>query len=188
MKKRKVIFVSLAIFFLAIFSGTFYFTERFLSTRNNEISKSIEKTQGLNDRVKISLFSGEKKEKELTVKELREELGLSEDDLSEEKVKETFENQGYSLDGLSSDEIMFKKDSKDNLEKGKYYIVSKDSFFAICKCDQNGELVLENQNDVYKNYKTVDTLGENDRYRIENYELKYDSKEKAEEGLSEFLS
>lgn len=187
MKKRKIILL-MAIFFLIIFSTTFYFTQKFLVSKNNEASQSLEKTPVLNDKVKISLFSGDRKEKEFTVKELKKELGLTENDLSEDKVKETFENKGYSLDASSSDELMFKKESADNLEKGKYYIGSKDSFFAIFKCNDDGKLVLEQPDDVYRNYRTIDTLGQNDKEKIENYEFKYDTKEKAEEGLSEFLS
>jgi hypothetical protein len=49
-------------------------------------------------------------------------------------------------------------------------------------------LAIENSEDVYSNNKKVDSLREGDKQKIKNFEFEYNSKDEAEEGISEFLS
>ena len=75
-----------------------------------------------------------------------------------------------------------------SVKPNKYYIGEKDGFLAIYKTDKDGTLLIENSEDVYSDNKKVDNLREIDKNKIKNFEFEYDSKEDAEESLSEFLS
>ena len=84
--------------------------------------------------------------------------------------------------------MTYKRDVSKSIKPNKYYIGEKDGFLAIYKTDNDGTLLIENSEDVYSNNKKVDNLRESDKNKIKNFEFEYDTKEDAEEGLSEFLS
>ncbi len=188
---KKKLFISILITLVLIFSITYYLSNKYLSNKtpkdNSVVASQVDKNGELNDDTKIYLFSGKMKEKELTLAELKKELNLDEN-LTIAELSKELKDKGYALEIESNGEMTYRKDDSKALKPNKYYIGEKDGFLAIYKTDENGALLIENSNDVYSNSKKVDTLSDIDKNKIKNFELEYDSKEDAEENLSEYLS
>lgn len=193
MSKKKKILISMTIALALIFSITYYLADKYIGNNNysqnqtTQTSKTYNEEKPLNDSVKIYLFAGEKKEKESTIADLKKELNLDEN-LTEKELDSILKEKGYSIDIASSGQIVFKREPSKSLEGNKYYIGEKDGFLAIYKTDDKGTPMIENNEDVYSEYKTVESLKEGDKSKIRNFEFKFNSKEDAEESLSEFLS
>ena len=186
--KKIKLFLSITIALAIIFSLTYIIMSNHYSKEPNVTTQNIIKEkEGLNDNTKIILFAGDKKEEEYSLSDLKSKLNIK-GDLTESELIKLLEKQGYILDGNANNELMFKKDKTKKLEGNKYYIGDKDGYLAIYKTDKDGNLKIESSDDVYSDLKTVDSLGAIDKEKIKNFELKYDTKEEAEEGLSEFLS
>lgn len=193
MNRKKKILISMTITLAIIFSVTYYLCDIYMTNRNAISNKANEATQvntsksELDDSIKVSLFAGQKKENELTIGDLKEELNID-GELTEAKLAEVLKNKGYALDVAASGEVIFRRDPSKALDPNKYYIGEKDGFLAIYKTDDNGTPVIESDADVFSDNKTVDSLKDGDKDKIRNFEFRYDSKEEAEENLSEFLS
>lgn len=95
---------------------------------------------------------------------------------------------GYELEDAGESELTFKREASKSVNPNKYYIGEKEGYLAIYKSDDNGNLFIEKDSDVYKDHKKVEMLPEDDKTKISNFDLEYDTKEDAEEDLSEFLS
>jgi hypothetical protein len=190
MVNKKKLFIGMAITLALIFSITYYFSEKYIANKNaknNSVSASEINNNNLNDNIKIYLYAGEKKEKELTLAELKKELNIDKN-LTEADLSKALKDKGYVLEIESNGQMTYKRDASKSVKPNKYYIGEKDHYLAIYKTDENGTLLIENKEDVYTNNKKVDNLSEIDREKIENFELEYNSKDDAEESLSEFLS
>lgn len=190
---KKRLFIGIVIILALIFSITYYVSSKYISNKNiqnnsvrAEDSESI-KSDELNDSTKICLFSGGIKEKELTLAELKKELNLD-NNLTQAELSKELRDKGYVLEIESNGEMSYKKDSSKSVKPNKYYIGEKDGYLAIYKTDGNGTLLIENSNDVYTTSKKVDSLQDIDKNKIKNFELEYNSREDAEESLSEYLS
>ncbi|AGF56320.1 MULTISPECIES: hypothetical protein [Clostridium] len=191
MINKKKLFVWMVIILALIFSITYYFSNKYITnknTQNNSVRASeTDKSQELSDNLKICLVSGEKKEKVLTLAELKKELNLD-SNLTEAELSKELKNKGYVLEVQENGEMTYKKDSSKSVKPNKYYIGEKDGYLAIYKTNENGTLLIENSNDVYTNSKKIESLNDIDKNKIENFELEYNTKDDAEENLSEFLS
>lgn len=191
MISKKKLFISMTIILALIFSLTYYLSDRYLTNKNAENNTTtaveINKDDELNDNTKIYLYAGEKKEKEATLAELKKELNID-GNLTQSELSKALKDKGYVLEIESNGEMTYKRDISKSVKPNKYYIGEKDKYLAIFKTDDNGTLSIENSEDVYSNSKKVDNLREIDKNKIKNFELEYDSKEDAEESLSEFLS
>lgn len=191
MISKKKLFISMTVILALIFSLTYYLSDIYLTNKNAENNTTtaveINKDDELNDNTKIYLYSGEKKEKEATLAELKKELNI-EGNLTQAELSKALKDKGYVLEVESNGEMTYKRDISKSVKPNKYYIGEKDKYLAIFKTDDNGTLSIENSEDVYSNSKKVDNLREIDKNKIKNFELEYDSKEDAEESLSEFLS
>lgn len=191
MISKKKLFISMTIILALIFSLTYYLSDIYLTNKNaeNNTTKAVEinKDDELNDNTKIYLYAGEKKEKEATLAELKKELNID-GNLTQTELSKALKDKGYVLEIESNGEMTYKRDISKSVKPNKYYIGEKDQYLAIFKTDDNGTLSIENSEDVYSNSKKVDNLREIDKNKIKNFELEYDSKEDAEESLSEFLS
>ena len=193
MNRKKKILISMTIALALIFSVTYYLCDRYITNSNIISNQGNEATQvntsksELDDNIKVSLFAGEKKESELTIGNLKETLNID-GELTEAKLSEVLKNEGYTLDVAASGEVVFRRDPSKALDPNKYYIGEKDGFLAIYKTDDNGTPLIESDEDVFSDNKTVDSLGNVEKNKIKNFEFKYDSKEEAEENLSEFIS
>ena len=191
MISKKKLFISMTIILALIFSITYYLSDKYITNKNAENNTTtaveINEDDELNDNTKIYLYAGEKKEKEATLAELKKELNLD-GNLTQAELSKALKDKGYVLEIESNGEMTYKRDISQSVKPNKYYIGEKDGFLAIFKTDSDGTLSIENSEDVYSNSKKVNNLREIDKNKIKNFELEYDSKEDAEESLSEFLS
>lgn len=184
------LFICLSILLALVFCSVYYCANKLYISKNNQSAVAAQNTLNsevkLNKNTKVSLFSKGKIEKEYTLDEIKNKLQIK-DDLSKADLVQLLEKEGYVFDSVINNELMFKK-KKNTIKPDQYYIGEKDGYLAIYKADSNGKLNIENDSDVYKEFKTVDNLEKIDKEKIENFELEYDTKEEAEENLSEFLS
>ena len=193
MMNKKKILISMIILLALIFSISYYFTGRYFKNKNADSTNNtteVSQTKGqsgLDDSTKIYLFAGEKKEKESTIAELKKELNID-GDLTQAQLSKALNQKGYALELASNGELTYKRDASKAVKPNKYYIGEKDGYLAIYKTDNTGTLTIENKEDVYSDGKKFDSLTEGDKTKIKNFEFEYDSKEDAEENLSEFLS
>lgn len=193
MNRKKKILISMTIALAIIFSVTYYLCDIYITNNSTISNQSSEATQvngsksELDDSVKVSLFAGQKKENELTIGDLKEELNIN-GELTESELAAVLKDKGYALDVAANGEVVFRRDPSKALDPNKYYIGEKDGFLAIYKTDDSGVPLIESDADVFSNNKTVASLRDGDKDKIKNFEFKYDSKEEAEENLSEFLS
>ncbi|NFO10606.1 hypothetical protein FDB29_05730 [Clostridium botulinum] len=193
MKYNKKKLSVICILMLAIlFSLTYYLVDRSVNNKNllqtsqEKINTDIEVNK-LEDSVKVSLFAGDKKESDMTVAQIKQQLNID-GDLTKDELIKILKNSGYALDITSNNQIMFKKDSSSNLEPNKYYIGEKDGYLAIYETDANGNASVKKNEDIFLDNKSVQNLREVDKSKIKNFELKYDTKDEAEESVSELIS
>ncbi|AOR23062.1 hypothetical protein [Clostridium taeniosporum] len=193
MKYNKKKLSVICILILAIiFSLTYYLVDRSVNNKNllQTSQKKVNTDTEINklqDDIKVSLFAGDKKESDMTVAQIKKKLNID-GDLTKDELVKILKNSGYSLDITSNNQIMFKKDSSSNLEPNKYYIGEKDGHLAIYETDKDGNASVKNSEDVFSDNKPVQNLREVDRSKIKNFELKYDTKDEAEESISELIS
>ena len=191
MINKKKLFIGMTLTLVIIFFITYYLSDKYIANKNiknNAVEASqINKNNQLSDNTKIYLFSGENKEKESTIAELKKELNID-GDLTKGELSKALSEKGYVLELNTDGEMTYKRDISKAVKPNKYYIGEKDGFLAIYKTDKDGILLIENSEDVYSNNKKVDSLRETDKSKIKNLEFEYNSKEEAEEGISEFLS
>jgi len=191
MMNKKRLFVSMTITLALIFSITYYLSDKYITDKNaknkSAIASEIKKSSGISDSTKIYLFAGENKAKESTIADLKKELNID-GNLTQAELSKALQDKGYVLEIEFNGEMKYKKDISKFIKPNKYYIGEKDGFLTIYKTDNDGTLLIENSEDVYSNNKKVENLRESDKNKIKNFEFEYNSKEDAEENLSEFLS
>ena len=191
MMNKKKLFISMTITLALIFSITYYLSDKYIANQNAKnntvISNDIKKSSRLSDSTKIYLFAGENKEKESTIADLKKELNID-GNLTVADLSKALKDKGYVLELESNGEMTYKRDISKSVKPNKYYIGEKNGFLAIYKTDNDGTLLIENSEDVYSNNKKVENLRESDKNKIRNFEFEYNSKDDAEESLSEFLS
>lgn len=191
MINKKKLFIGMTITLVLIFFITYYLSDKYIANKNvkyNAVEASgVNKNNQLSDNTKIYLFSGGEKEKESTIADLKKELNID-GNLTKGELSKALSEKGYVLELNNNGEMTYKKDISKVVKPNKYYIGEKDGFLAIYKSDNDGILLIENSSDVYSNGKKVDNLREIDKNKIKNFEFEYNSKEEAEENLSEFLS
>ena len=94
-------------------------------------------------------------EKEQSILEFKKENFIS-SDISQQFIVNFFEANGYNLEELQDEKAVFSKIGTINvLQPNKYYIGEKDGYFAIYKTDSEGNLTIENEDDVYKNSRSI---------------------------------
>lgn len=199
-KDKKKIFAGMAGMLAVVFAATYFLSDKYFKNKaDNFINQSVETPSDnktaenlvneneLKDETKICLYTGDIKEDELSLKELKDQLGL-EKNISEDELSETLKEQGYFLAVTGEDELTYKRDPSQSVKPDKYYIGEKDGYFAIYKTDEKGNLIIENSEDVYEDCRKVSTLNEEEASNIKNLKLEYDTKDEAEEDLSEYLS
>jgi hypothetical protein len=191
MASKKKLFIGMTLTLVIIFFITYYLSDKYIANKNiknNAVEASeVNKNNELSDNTKIYLFSGNSKEKESTIADLKKELNID-GDLTKGELSKALSEKGYVLELNSNGEMTYKRDTTKAVKPNKYYIGEKDGFLAIYKSDKDGILLIENSEDVYSNNKKVESLRESDKEKIKNFEFQYNSKDEAEEGISEFLS
>lgn len=142
----------------------------------------------LEDTTTIALMNGDIVNKEQSLKEFKEENNIQVD-VNNEFLIDFFDNSGYKLEALDSNKIVFKKEnSENNLMANKYYLGEKDGYFAIYKTDDTGRAFIEAENDVFRDYKKVNTIPIEAEEEIKSFKHYYDSKEEALERLAGYIN
>lgn len=195
MKKTKKFILLGAIIFTSIFIISFFVFDNYINKQNiivdenNQTTMANDKSKALDEKIKITLFKGDSKEKESTLKDMKTELGL-EGDITEETLTAALEKKGYKLDSVYNDEISYKRSVESAVEPNRYYIKQYEGYFTVFGSDSEGNLILTNpQIDMHLNKKKkFKDLPKGDQDMINNLELKFDTKDAAEEKLSELIS
>ncbi|MBY7006532.1 hypothetical protein FDB15_02555 [Clostridium botulinum] len=193
MKYNKKKLSVICILMLAIiFSLTYYLVDKSVNNKNllqtsqEKVNTDVEINK-LEDSVKVALFAGGKKESDMTVAQIKQQLNID-GDLTKEELIKILKNSGYALDLTSNSQIMFKRDTSNALEPNKYYIGEKDGYLAIYQTDEKGNASIKNSEDVFLDNKPIENLRDVDKSKIKNFELKYNTKDEAEESVSELIS
>ena len=193
MKYNKKRLSVICILMLAIiFSLTYYLVDKSINNKNllqtsQEKVNTDTEINKLEDSVKVALFAGDKKESDMTVAQIKQQLNID-GDLTKEELIKILKNSGYALDLTSNSQIMFKRDTSNALEPNKYYIGEKDGYLAIYQTDEKGNASIKNSEDVFLDNKPIENLRDVDKSKIKNFELKYNTKDEAEESVSELIS
>ncbi|WP_315081563.1 hypothetical protein [uncultured Clostridium sp.] len=193
MKYNKKKLSVICILMLAIiFSLTYYLVDKSINNKNllqtsqEKVNTDVEINK-LEDSVKVALFAGDKKESDMTVAQIKQQLNID-GDLTKEELIKILKNSGYALDLTSNNQIMFKRDTSNALEPNKYYIGEKDGYLAIYQTDEKGTASIKKSEDVFLDNKPIENLRDVDKSKIKNFELKYNTKDEAEESVSELIS
>ena len=161
---------------------------QYKKNQNDILQEQNNKNKILSNNVKIFLFKGDILEKQKSLSDLKKDLNLD-DDLSEQKLGEALETLGYSLESETGSEYIYKRDVKDSAEANKYYIKEYDGYLAIFKCDEEGNLFIEDKDkDVYRNSIKFKDLPEGDKEMNNNMQLVYNTKEEAQLDISDIIS
>lgn len=175
---KRVILVStiiMTIFSLSYFGNNIYVLSKSIEDKNNNY---------IDEDMKISLSKRDLLEKELTVRELKEDNNIT-DNLTEEEISSILRKDGYLLTEECSSTIYYQR----NIVPNKYYIYKYDDSLAIYKSDSDLELIIEDKkNDIYDDGISFSDLREGDKTKILNYEMEFDTKSQAEEAISELIS
>lgn len=191
MVNKRKLFVFITISLALIFTLTYCIADMYMMKKKAEKENTAVATQNteknIADDMKICLMSGDNIDEELSLKDLREKYNLD-SALTINKLCSALKEIGYELEDAGESELTFKREASKSVNPNKYYIGEKEGYLAIYKSDDNGNLFIEKDSDVYKDHKKVEMLPEDDKTQISNFDLEYDTKEDAEEDLSEFLS
>lgn len=191
MVNKRKLFVFITISLALIFTLTYCIADIYMMKKKAEKENTAVATQNteknIADDMKICLMSGDNTDEELSLKDLREKYNLD-SALTINKICSALKEIGYELEDAGESELTFKREASKSVNPNKYYIGEKEGYLAIYKSDDNGNLFIEKDSDVYRDHKKVEMLPEDDKIKINSFELEYDTKEDAEEDLSEFLS
>ena len=191
MVNKRKLFIFITISLALIFTLTYCIADRYMMKKKAEKENTAVATQNteknIADDMKICLMSGDNTDEELSLKDLREKYNLD-SALTINKICSALKAIGYELEDAGESELTFKREVSKSVKPNKYYIGEKEGYLAIYKSDDNGNLFIEKDSDVYRDHKKVEMLPEDDKIKISSFELEYDTKEDAEEDLSEFLS
>ncbi len=189
--KRKL-FILMTVLLAIVFSLTYYICDRYITKpivekENAIVVNNYDEDNNLSDETIVCLYSGDIKEEEISLGDLKKKLGIN-DDIDKVELSKKLKDEGYALVLTADNELTFKKDPSQTVKPDKYYIGEKDGYLAIYKTDKNGTLMIENKEDIYSDNKKIDSLTPADITKIKNFQFEYDNKEDAEENISEFLS
>ena len=191
MVNKRKLFIFITISLALIFTLTYCIADIYMMKKKAEKENTAVTTQNIEkniaDDMKICLMSGDNTDEELSLKDLREKYNLD-SALTINKLCSALKEIGYELEDAGESELTFKREASKSVNPNKYYIGEKEGYLAIYKSDDNGNLFIEKDSDVYRDHKKVEMLPEDDKIKISSFELEYDTKEDAEEDLSEFLS
>lgn len=170
--KKKFITIS-AFLIVGLFFSTYYIVNKKIEQRDLKyLNTLVEETNAskaneiLKNDLKVAFYTENIKDKVTTIKALIDEYKIDKNNVTESELAKAVSKDGYKLSSRSSEGIIFKRDSKDSLEKNTYYIGEKDGYLAIYKTDDNGNL---NIHKVYSDDISIDNFMEVDANKIKNY-------------------
>lgn len=187
-KSGIMIFAILATVFSVSYFLTNLYIENNMALNNNtkEVneSKNNKKQSYLSEETNISLNKGTTNEYKESLSSLKEDLGLDEN-LTEEELSSILSKEGYNLTQECSNELYYTRTVAPN----KYYIREYKGYLAIFKSDENCKLTIENEEtDVFSDSKKFENLRQVDQDSISSFEREFNTKEEAEEAISELIS
>ena len=192
-KKRIRNRVNLFIVLLIVcFFSTYFIVDRLTNSKYKDVSDNQSKTAVYNntnllsDDMKIILKVDGIVETSETLKEFK--LDNKIDNVNEQFLVDYYASKGYSVESLSEKKVVLNKDEEVILEPNKYYLGEKDGYFAIYKSDENGKVFIEDESDVYRSSKMVNTIPKDDQEAIKSFKFGYDTKDEAKEILSGYIS
>ena len=154
---------------------------------NQSESTMYNNTKDLSDDMEIVLKLDGVVEESQTLKNFKTTNDI--DSVNAQFLVNYYTSKGYTVESLTDETVILNKDENSvKLEPNKYYLGEKDGYFAIYKSDENGKLFIENESDIYKNSRMVNTIPTNDQEDIKNYRLGYDTKDEVKEILSGYIS
>ncbi len=188
LKSGIMIFAILATVFSVSYFLTNLYIENNMALNNNtkEVneSKNNKKQSYLSEETNISLNKGTTNEYKESLSSLKEDLGLDEN-LTEEELSSILSKEGYNLTQECSNELYYTRTVAPN----KYYIREYKGYLAIFKSDENCKLTIENEEtDVFSDSKKFENLRQVDQDSISSFEREFNTKEEAEEAISELIS
>ena len=154
-KKLSIISAIIVFALVVSFFGSYFITNRLTNPKyaknTTEEDKTVyNNTKALDDDMILVLMNEGIVEKEQSILEFKKENFIS-SDISQQFIVNFFEANGYNLEELQDEKAVFSKIGTINvLQPNKYYIGEKDGYFAIYKTDSEGNLTIENEDDVYK--------------------------------------
>lgn len=191
-KKRIRNKVTLFIVLLIVcFFSTYFIVDRLTNSKNKDVNDNQSKTtvyntNSLSDDMKIILKVDGIVETSETLKEFKLDNNI--DNVNEQFLVDYYASKGYSVESLSEKKVVLNKDEEVILEPNKYYLGEKDGYFAIYKSDENGKVFIEDESDVYRSSKMVNTIPKEDQDDIKSFKFGYDTKDEAKEILSGYIS
>lgn len=191
-KKRIRNKVTLFIVLLIVcFFSTYFIVDRLTNSKNKDVNDNQSKTtvyntNSLSDDMKIILKVDGIVETSETLKEFKLDNNI--DNVNEQFLVDYYASKGYSVESLSEKKVVLNKDEEVILEPNKYYLGEKDGYFAIYKSDKNGKVFIEDESDVYRSSKMVNTIPKDDQEAIKSFKFGYDTKDEAKEILSGYIS
>lgn len=191
-KKRIRNKVTLFIVLLIVcFFSSYFIVDRLTNSKNKDVNDNQSKTtvyntNSLSDDTKIILKVDGKVENSETLKEFKIDNNI--DNVNEQFLVDYYASKGYSVESLSEKKVVLNKDEEVILEPNKYYLGEKDGYFAIYKSDENGKVFIEDESDVYRSSKMVNTIPKEDQDDIKSFKFGYDTKDEAKEILSGYIS
>ncbi len=192
-KKRIRNKVTLFIVLLIVcFFSSYFIVDRLTNSKNKDVNDNQSKTivynntNSLSDDMKIILKVDGIVETSETLKEFKLDNNI--DNVNEQFLVDYYASKGYSVESLSEKKVVLNKDEEVILEPNKYYLGEKDGYFAIYKSDENGKVFIEDESDVYRSSKMVNTIPKDDQEAIKSFKFGYDTKDEAKEILSGYIS
>jgi hypothetical protein len=161
--------------------------EQYEDSNKYTLISSVDKVLSSNVKIILNL-SLKNNSKNIEVKRLS--LGDLQSEISGKltlrNLEEYYDKLNYKLVSNKEDEIIFVKESP--YEPQKYYLgATKDGFVAIFKCDDNGNLAIEDPVEDISNKKVTEFPLSDQKY-INNFEFEFDTKEQAVEELIAIIS
>lgn len=192
-KKLSIISAIIVFALVVSFFGSYFITNRLTNPKYSKNTTEEDKTvynntKALDDDMILILMNEGVVEKEQSILEFKKENFIS-SDISQQFIVNFFEANGYNLEELQDEKVVFSKVGTTNvLKPNKYYIGEKDGYFAIYKTDSEGNLTIENEDDVYRNSRSINFLQGEDLEGIKNLKHCYDTKDEAIEKLTAYIS
>lgn len=192
-KKLSIISGIIVFALIVSFLGSYFITDRLTNPKYKQDGTNQDKavynnTKALDDDMIVILMNEGVVEKEQSILDFKKENSIS-SEISQQFIVNFFEANGYNLEELQDEKVVFNKDGITNvLEPNKYYIGEKDGYFAIYKTDSEGKLKIENEDDVYRNSRSISFLKGEELEDIKNFKHSYDTKDEAIEQLTAYIS
>lgn len=189
MKNRKKYFITSLVILGLLFTFVLSYEISYRLTGAKE-APTVEQTKSLQDDTLVVLRSKQQEgyitDKVYTIKEVKELYKLSKK-ISKDDVKNIFTKEDYSLQEASDSRIVFNRNSTKFIPN-KFYLGAKDDYLAIYKSNEKGELILENpDSDVFITKRKVSTLDDVSKNKIQTFQKYYETREEAEENITEFF-